>query len=319
MTARKRIFNSKWWLWFWIFFFVSLEWWNIFGWNVPASFRFVSQTPDTFSCSQRPLEYREEFFNFEVWLIVALAQAVVWGVVASGALRGLLELWFTAGDAHRWRRMVARAVAVRAVLFGGALGFLLLFLTPFPHWKLGCFEGHLRMTMAGLPAYLAAGLAATTMWVQEKRVCSLNLQHRHAATEHYLKLREELQTSLLMASLVLVFGVIGLVTRRTFLQDMSPNSFFPNSILLEGLEYTLLLALAYAPVHAVFNSVGKKLRDMLVPPPSDDRPESIQDWIKRSNEFGDLMQIRIYDWKSFGPGFPILAPFLMSLLAGLFK
>lgn len=318
-TARKRIYNSKWWLWFWIFFFVSLEWWNIFSWNVPASFRFVSQTPETFSCLQRPLQSRLEFFNFKVWLIVALAQAVVWGTVASVALRELLDLWSTAGGACRWRRRVTGAVAVRALLFGAGLGFLLLFLTRFPQWELGCFKGHLRMEMAGLPAYLAAGLAAIIMWLLEKRICILNMRNRRAATQLYLKLRQELQKSLLMASLVLVFGVIGLVTRRTFLQELSPNSFFPNSIVLEGLEYTLLLALAYAPVHAAFNSVGATLLEMLVPLPAGDRPEDIQDWIKRSNDFGDLMQIRVYDWKSFGPGFPILAPFLMSLLASLLK
>jgi hypothetical protein len=31
------------------------------------------------------------------------------------------------------------------------------------------------------------------------------------------------------------------------------------------------------------------------------------------------MQIQVYDWKSFGPGFPILAPFLVGLLSDLLK
>ncbi|HZD95138.1 MAG TPA: hypothetical protein VE133_12840, partial [Candidatus Sulfotelmatobacter sp.] len=79
-------------------------------------------------------------------------------------------------------------------------------------------------------------------------------------------------------------------------------------------------ALAYAPVHAAFNTIGVKLRETLVPAtPDNDTLEGIQKWAKASNELSELLQISIYDWKSFGPGFPILAPFLLSLLSGLVR
>lgn len=110
------------------------------------------------------------------------------------------------------------------------------------------------------------------------------------------------------------------MTRRAFLQPISPDSFFSGSIVLEGFEYTVLLALAYAPVHAAFNTVGIKLRKSLIPAtPTNDSTEALQSWASLSNNLGELLQISVYDWKSFGPGFPILAPFLLSLLSGLIK
>ena len=137
---------------------------------------------------------------------------------------------------------------------------------------------------------------------------------------HYLELRHKLQVLLSMASLILAAGVLGLMTRRAFLKPISPDSFFPASIVMEGFEYTILLALAYAPVHAAFNTVGAKLRESLVPPaPANDSIEAIQSWAGLSNSLGELLQISIYDWKSFGPGFPILAPFLLGLLSNLLK
>jgi len=320
-TGRRHIVDARWWLLTWVFLFLCLEWWNIFGWNLRAASIFLYQTPESFTCPDQPRKAASDFFNFKVWLVVALAQAVVWGVVASVALRWLFHLWlYTRETAGRLRRKITVAILLRVILFGGSLWFFLWFLTPLPDWELGCFKGHIDVKLAGLPAYLAAGLAATTMWVLEKRVYSLKAeQGQFATTRNYLELRHKLQILLLMASVVLAFGVIGLITRRTFLQGISPESFFPNSIVLESFEYTLLLALAYAPVHAAFNSVGTQLRDALIPAPSDDSPETVQEWVKRFNAISDLMQIQVYDWKSFGPGFPILAPFLVGLLSDLLK
>jgi hypothetical protein len=303
-------------LWFLVFLFACGEWLIIFKPDLRSSLSFLRQSPQSFSCTDLPKEAALLFFNFKVWVVVALAQAIGWGVVAYVSLRWLAELWRTGEVAGRWRRV--GTIVIRCLLFGLGLWF---FLTPPPSWHMECFTGHVAVEASGVLAYVAVGCATIVMWVLESRVCALpEAEGRLANTCSYLELRHKLQTLLSMASLVLAFGVIGLMTRRAFLQPISPDSFFSGSIVLEGFEYTVLLALAYAPVHAAFNTVGIKLRKSLIPAaPTNDSIEALQSWASLSSNLGELLQISVYDWKTFGPGFPILAPFLLSLLSGLIK
>lgn len=313
-TERPHIVDRKW-QWLLVLLFVAGEWFILFAPDLRSSFAFLRQGVESLACPDIPKDALLQFFNFRMWLIVSLSQAIIWGAVACVSLRWLGDLWMTGEPGGRWRRVVT--VVFRSLLFGFGLWF---FLTPAPKWHLGCFSGHISVRASGVLAYVAVGFAAIVMWVLENRVCSLPLEKPTlATTRRYVELRHRLQILLLMSSVILAFGVIGLIARRTFLQEISPDSFFPNSIVLEGFEYTLLLALAYAPVHAAFNTVGAKLRDGLMPVPESDGVDAIQQWAKFSNELGDLMQIQIYDWKSFGPGIPILAPFLLGLISDLLK
>lgn len=312
---RKRIFDTRW-LWLLVFLFISSEWLIIFTPDLRSSFSLMRQRPELFPCPTLAQGAALLFFNFKVWVVVSLTQAVTWGVVAYISLHWLGELWRTGEAAGRWRRI--GSIGVRSVLFGASLWF---FLTPAPGWNLGCFAGRINIRASGVLAYLAVGFATVVMWTLENRVCALPMDQGQAiTTRRYLDLRHKLQTLLSMSSLLLAFGVVGLMTRRAFLQPISPASFFPGSIVLEGFEYTVLLALAYAPVHAAFNAVGATLRSALLPaiPPNADTKD-IENWARLSSELGDLLQISVYDWKSFGPGFPILAPFLLSLLSGLVR
>src|SRR3954452_25061291 len=85
---------------------------------------FLYQTPESFTCPDQPRKAASDFFNFKVWLVVALAQAVVWGVVASVALRWLFYLWlYTRETAGRLRRKITVAILLRVILFGGSLWF----------------------------------------------------------------------------------------------------------------------------------------------------------------------------------------------------
>jgi len=157
------------------------------------------------------------------------------------------------------------------------------------------------------------------MWVLENRVRNLAVIGPEPNVPlNFLDLRRKLQTLLSMSSVVLAFGIVGLITRQAFI-ELSPKNFFSQPIILEGFEYTILLGLAYAPVHAAFNSVGAKIRDGLLPRPSKSSVAALQEWSRLSSKLGDLMHIKLYDWKSFGPGFPILAPFLLGLLSSLVK
>ncbi len=313
----RRVSNSRW-LWVFVFLFACAEWAIVFKPDLRSSFTFVRLRPELFPCVDLPkdVDARLLFFNFKIWTIVSLTQAIGWGVVAYISLRWLIGLWRTGEATGRGKRV--GQIAIRSLMFGTGLWF---FLTPPPSWEMGCFSGHVNVEASGVLAYVAVGLATIVMWILENRVCALpDVAREPSVIIQYLELRHKLQVLLSMASLILASGVLGLMTRRAFLQPISPRSFFPSSIVMEGFEYTILLALAYAPVHAAFNAVGTRLRETLIPPlPAGSGAEAIQSWAKVSNDLGELLQISIYDWKTFGPGFPILAPFLLGLLSNLAK
>ncbi len=308
VSPPKYVFGTRW-LWVMVCVFAAGEWAILFYPGLWQSFSFLRQEPRAVVCSDW-LEPATAFLRLRAWVIVSLAQAIIWGVVTYTSIRYLIGLWPTGEPAARWRRVVN--VVFRSMMFSLGLWF---FLEPAPRWDFGCFSQHMNVRGAGALAYVAVGSATIVMWVLEDRVGNLAVTRPDLeVTLKYLELRQKLQTLLSLASLILTFGIIGLVTRRAFI-DISHRSFYEQPITLEGFEYTILLGLAYAPVHAAFNSVGKNIRDGLMPRPSKDSVTAVQEWSRLSNELGDLMQIGLYDWKSLGPIFPILAPFLLGLLS----
>ncbi len=303
-------------LWLVIALFLAGEWIIIFRPDLSTSFRFLRQLPRDVYCSDLSKADTElRFFNLKVWAIVSLSQAVVWGAAFYIAMRWLNGLWRTGEHEGRWARVLIVAIRVLAFAFG-----LWFFLTPTHAWNLGCFSTHVTAHNSGVLGYLAVGAAVVVMWVLENRVCALDAERAHlGAVRQYLELRQKLQTLLAMSSFVLAFGVIGLIARRTFVEPISRQNLYPQSVMLEGFEYTILLGLAYAPVHASFNAAGVKIRNALVPLPVKGDVKGLQEWSRLSGDLSDLLQIKLYDWKTFGPGIPILAPFLLGLLSTLFK
>lgn len=288
----------------------------IFRPDLRTSFSFLRQLPRDVQCSEwSKADTEPRFFNLKVWAIVSLSQAVVWGAVFYIAMRWLVGLWRTGEREGRWGRVLKVAFRFLAFTFG-----LWFFLTPAHAWDLGCFSAHVTAHDSGALGYLSVGAAVVVMWVLENRVGALGAEKAHlGAVRQYLELRQKLQTLLAMSSFVLAFGVIALIARRTFIELISSQNIYPQSVMLEGFEYTILLGLAYAPVHASFNAVGVQLRNALVPLPAKGDVSGLQEWSRLSSDLSDLLQIRLYDWKTFGPGIPILAPFLLGLLSTLFK
>ena len=302
--------------WLVIALFVAGEWTIIFRPDLRTSFGFLRQLPRDVPCSEwSKAETELRFFNLKVWAIVSLSQAIMWGAVFCIAMRWLVGLWRTGEREGRRTRVLKIAFRCLAFTFG-----LWFFLTPTHAWSLGCFSAHVSAHGSGVLAYLALGAAVVVMWVLEERVCALDAERAQlGAVRQYLELRQKLQTLLAMSSFVLAFGVIGLIARRTFVELISRENLYPQSVMLEGFEYTILLGLAYAPVHASFNAAGVKIRNALVPLPVKGDVKGLQEWSRLSTDLSDLLQIRLYDWKTFGPGIPILAPFLLGLLSTLFK
>jgi len=314
-TEQKRQLLGRVLLWLVIALFVAGEWMIIFRPDLGTSFNFLRQPPRNVQCSEwSQAETELRFFNLKVWAIVSLSQAVVWGAVFFIAVRWLAGLAMTGASEGRWARVLKVAVRFLAFTFG-----LWFFLTPTHSWDLRCFSAHVTAHNSGALGYLAVGAAVLVMWVLENRVAALDAETHLGAVRQYLELRQKLQTLLAMASFVLAFGVIGLITRKTFVELISRQDLYPQSVMLEGFEYTILLGLAYAPVHASFNAAGVRIRNALVPLPVKGDVKGLQEWSRLSNDLSDLLQISLYDWKTFGPGIPILAPFLLGLLSTLFK
>jgi hypothetical protein len=311
-TPRQELFGRRW-LWLSIVLFIVGEWVIVFRPDLLTSFSFFRQLPENVHCDTFP-KTDVSFFNLKMWVIVSLAQAAVWGAVFHTSIRWLIELW-RAGEpqGRKWRVL---KVSIRFLIFACGLWFVL---TPESPWVLDCFSKNVTVHGSAGLGYLAVGSAVVVMWILENRINALDVEQHATVVRQYIELRQKLQTLLSMSSLVLAFGIIGLVSRRTFLELISQGNLYPQSIMLEGFQYSILLGLAYAPVHASFNVVGTKIRNVLAPPPARGNATGLQEWSRLSNDLSDLLQIRMYDWKTFGPGIPILAPFLLGLLSTLFK
>src|SRR6185312_1859163 len=162
--GRERIFDTKW-LWLLVFLFVAAEWLIIFKPDLRSSFNFLRQSPGSFLCPELPKEATLLFFNFKVWAIVSLTQAILWGVITYVSLRWLAELWRSGDASGRWKRIAI--IIVRCLMFGIGLWF---FLTPSPSWPEGCFSDYVNVRFSGVLAYLAVGCATIVMWMLENRV-----------------------------------------------------------------------------------------------------------------------------------------------------
>lgn len=246
-----------------------------------------------------------------------LIQAVLWGTVSYVSFLWIFEFWITGDPRGRAVRVIR--VFCRICVFASPM---ILLLHRNPAWQLGMYSSEVNFTGAGVIAFVAAGAIASCMWVAESRVLWLTqgrgLSDPLSTVQRYFVLRQKVQLLLFLLSLVLVMGIVGVLIRRMCAQSFNGNHAYPaEAVVLEGLVYTFLIALAYVPVHTTFNTIGTRIREAAVSYPRPSSIVGIETWSKQLTELDDILKLRIEEWKTIGPGFPILAPFLISLLSGL--
>jgi hypothetical protein len=278
-----------------------LDWFSGFPARIDATRYFLHYQPETSTAHQ--------FVIIKIWIIVMLVQALLSGAVSYSALWYLRETWRQGLSEGRVERICK--VVVRVLPFALALYLLL----PIQRVFLGRFEGCLRVLWSGGAPIFSAGVATIAMWSMEGQIKSITGCCSHRDFIRFTWLKQGIQTMLSMSSAILVLGLVGLSSRRVVLLLFPNNVFEKQEVLLQALEYTIMIGLAYIPAHSAVNRAAVRIRDAIVPKMEDSRAPVILDYWKTMTALDEILQIRLHDWKSLGPGFAILAPVLLGLIA----
>lgn len=253
-----------------------------------------------------------QLITTRIWIAIMLVQALMSGALSYSAV---WYMWVSAPPGcPTWRWRGWQALAFRALLFGCALA---IWLPSDPEWRLGEFASIIRVKFGSIPPVFAATVAVLAMWTLEMRCRETTAAGGSRDLAVFTWQKQGIRKALSTASGILVFGVISIYVRRSLVLEFPPNFFAKPQIVLEAFAYTVMIGLAYIPAHLAVNQAANKIRDSLLPAPQAWQSTSVLDHQKTSDGLDEMLQIRLNDWKSLGPGFAILAPTLLSLVAGL--
>jgi hypothetical protein len=266
-----RIHHSLW-LWVTVVGFLAVEWSTVFRLDMRHSLAMVCTRPDLLwaaisgyaqnnnvACTIHTLsDGQDAVLVLRTWIVLTLSVAIFGGAVVYVCLKWLVDLWRERESAGRLVRIVR--IVLRVTLFGAILALLS---PPDPGWDLGCFTGRISLAGTSVPIFAVCGFVFSTMWALQFRVESLGVDS--AGQElflSYMELRHKLQVLMSLISLLFVAGVVLLLLRREVVDLGSPANLWPRqAILLRGIEYSVLLSVAYAPIHSSINAVGCRIRE----------------------------------------------------------
>jgi hypothetical protein len=239
---------------------------------------------------------------------MSLTGSGIIGAIAGWSVLRVIELWRTGKNtAYRVGLNLAKGLFFGAVMW--------VFLPP-AMWPPVPTPERFRMASTSIPYYIAISLAMSALWVVERRFSELAISSSDAnAVKAYLSLRSLAQSLVSLASAILVLGIISLAIRNALFRALNPTcGIAPESLLYEGLIYTVLLAVAYIPIHARFNAVGESVLDQLLKDVPMDGATNVQNWLKVKADIENLLELRTYEWKAFGPGLAVIAPLLTGFV-----
>lgn len=254
--------------------------------------------------------------QMQIWVLITIAGAALAGAISAWCLLAIVNLWKT-GDAQDRVRRIA-SIVWRFLVFSAIL-WLISPISEKP--DLGCYGNYIRVKGAGGVLFLAIGFVMAAIWAVEMRIGSPEPEATKVKMLlHFIELRGRMQSLFTMASILLVGGIIHVAVRYSMEGALSKgNCTTSEEVLQEGLSYTILLACAYIPIHARFNRVGDQLLDSFSAEPESAESEKITLWATNRKSLEDLMNLRSYEWKSFGPGLAVMAPALAGFVSKIFE
>jgi hypothetical protein len=254
--------------------------------------------------------------QFLLWVSILAAQAALWAVLSFPVAASLRVLW-RFGE-NNWAHITAATCAIGA-------GWLFIMLASlfarskyvhvelhFPHWnaKVAVF------TVFGGAVATASALGMVLVWSGltgladkvEKRTAA------EASIGDLLLLREHLQRLLTIEGAIIGAAVLSYAgLRNAVLGETPKKSFPPELLLIYGGAFSIALALVWAPIYALFVSVGGGLCDSVIAERG--TGESWTEWHTRRTTAADAIGIRMSFTESFRSAVAILTPLGSALLA----
>ncbi|MGH3031137.1 MAG: hypothetical protein ACRDNE_10295 [Gaiellaceae bacterium] len=253
-----------------------------------------------------------------LWLLSVAAQWMLWFV--------LVPALVTALYAHRegFGSSPVLSVAALALL---AVGFLLPATFGWPDLPLADLpEYPLTYHRAKIGAIYGVGLLvaltpALGLGLVRARLRGLFRQGKPSATQiqRFLELRESMQHFLFLAGAFVFLAMlsVGALRNAILAQDEALAADFPPEyVLLFGVYFSLLLALAYMPAYAGYLEVGGRMRDALVgPTPPAVGVAELKTWRDERADLESVLRLDVGVGESFRAGFAVFAPLAGSLVS----
>jgi hypothetical protein len=250
---------------------------------------------------------------YTVWILLLCLQPAVWGaalVPLWRTVKPLLPYW-NAAKSDLTFLMLAFALAVGVGFAAGPLLTRFPDFLPWYHWKL------LGLSIVG--GFIGL-LAVFGMWLAHVK---LRQMARAPVTEksvaEFLAVRETLHNLLLFVGALIGMAILAAGAERQAIAAYSaltnandPGRFPAEYVLVYGIYFSALLALAYVPVHLTLTAVGCRLREHYfpLPLPSDDKWAEI---CGKRDTFDGLLQLRTGPGTALKASAAILTPLIASM------
>jgi hypothetical protein len=266
--------------------------------------------------------------QFLVWLMLLCAEGAFWLLAFFPVVAALRDRGKELREARQLSRRAYLALAVPGLGVAAILAASAYFFRhPLPgfsvfkvhegypsHWPLQ--DHSLRVGILSAVALSVGLLAMVVVWFAGlllQQMASDVTKPDKATIDRFLGLQDDLNTMLAIAG-----GIIGLATLATGALRNAARAvdlpFNPQYILLYGLFFTGVLAIAYAPSYFAMRAAGTRMRDRTYPLPNPD-DSTFFDVIDKRKKFDEFMQLNLSASSTFKAGVAILTPLLSGLIA----
>jgi hypothetical protein len=249
--------------------------------------------------------------QFQLWLMLVGVQAAVWAVGGVLAWASLHEL-----------RSFARGYRLRLAVILGAVTVLAL------AFRLGTIifgpdsdipDDALRFSALWIPAIAVGGVAVLAMLLVDATLRRLDAQvavPNVADVRAFLALRGHLDRLLVIVAAIVAGAILGAtVLRNAVLKegDLKATDYPAEYVLVYGVFYSALIAVAYVPVQRRLREVGRRFRDATLGLES---PTEWSAWLERRNALDRALALDVATPSALRSGLAILSP-LISTGVGL--
>ena len=149
------------------------------------------------------------------------------------------------------------------------------------------------------------------LWRVPEKLEKLRLEGTELPVTAYLRLREHVNRSLLIAGAIIGSAILGAGALRN---AVGKEAFPMEFVLIYGIFFSLLLAAVYAPSWVRLQNVGYEIVNQAAPLP-DPRLEGWTDAAAKRKELITLLQLELSLTGSLQAGLAILAPLLTSIVS----
>lgn len=270
--------------------------------------------------------------QFLVLLLLLCAQAAFW-VFALVPVVGTVYRRFVGLRTQQALQAGTVASVTASALFLLALGVLfdnatrygistLVAFTKLPtNWPLA--HHNLKVTVIVLVPVLLGMLAIVGVWLVGIALQNLPFAATptKADVESYLEGRNDLNTLIGVAAVIIGLGTLSTGALRNAVLALNPSlpaqpiyQFDTQYLLVYGLFYTGLLAIAFAPSYLALREAGARLRERAHPLPAPQDP-AFSSVVSDRKTLDEFLQLDLFASATVKAGLAIITPLITSLIA----